>query len=157
MRKIILLLVFIVLCTQTNLFGQSYASIGVSVNILPRIEVVEERPLNFGTISPGDKITIDVESGMAGCFSIASDKSGVAVIEFELPEYLECVNGNRIPVNITDGGIITDRLERFDLRSPRFVDVIRNQRIQIGGSIEIPDDIEYFGQYSGEIRLIVEY
>lgn len=68
-------LVLFVLITQ-NSYGQTYASIEVSVNIIPKIEVIGERPLNFGTLSPGDKITIDLDSEMAGSFIINSDKQG---------------------------------------------------------------------------------
>ena len=157
MNKVILQFVFICLIFHSNLFGQTYASIGVSVNILPRIEVIEERSLNFGSLSPGDRIVIDSESDMAGCFSILSDKYGIAIIDFELPEYLECTNGNRITIDISDAVIVNAKAERFNPKSPRRIDINRNQKIQIGGTINIPEDIEYFGQYYGEIRLIVEY
>lgn len=156
-----LLVLFTLISIQSH--GQTYASIGVSVNILPRIEVIGEKPLNFGTLSPGDKISIDLESEMAGSFIINSDKQGDVFVDFELPTYLSDGNGNKIPINFKndDAGIIQSRnsntLQRFNPNTNKRIEVERKQRIFIGCDLEIPENITHFGQYYAEIRVIVEY
>jgi hypothetical protein len=156
-----LLVLFVLISTHS--YGQTYASIGVSVNILPRIEVIGEKPLNFGTLSPGDKINIDLESEMAGSFIIHSDKESDVSINFELPEYLSDGNGNKIPINFknSDAGFLNSRsyntVKRFNPNYSKRMEITKESRIFVGCDLEIPEDVTYFGKCYAEIRVIVEY
>ncbi len=164
-RKKILHINFMILfiLIPINSYGQTYASIGISVNILPKIEVIGERPLNFGVLSPGDKITIDLESEMSGCFSIYSDKPGEVFIDFQLPTYLHDGNGNKLPINFknNDAGFFeknkSNLIKRFNPNHSKRIEINRENKIYIGCDLEIPEDITHFGQYYGEIIVVVEH
>lgn len=160
-KKVLHLLIMMTFLT-TSSYSQTYASIGVRVNIIPRIEVIGERSIDFGTLTPGSKIDINADSTMSGSFIINSDKPGEVFLDFDLPKYLTDENGNQLPISFNENhaGVEQDKsniVKRFNPNHSKRLDIFKNKRIFMGCDLEIPNDFVHFGEYYGEIRIIVEY